>query len=362
MNTITVDQMVDFSNATFEAIVDKSPAMTYVYENYDFHNEFWRNSAKRSGGKRLEGRVNLGEEGNAKHSGIWEDDTHNIVNITKRYEIPWVYSTTNLSWNVLEMNLNSGEEEIFDTLQNKYNNMCREWVDEVLEKIWLTPASASDELTPTGISGWLPLGTDDSTGGWTAYTGTYGDGNSFNVGGLASSATSNARWASYYADHNGNLNDTLMVLLDRAFRKLNFRGPSVPKALDAPNGYKPRFSMYSNDNVIGQINLYLMKSDDQAGARFDKYFGVPHFKGVPLMYVPILDDADTNRYGTDPIFGINHNMVYPIVQSQANWKIGPDVDCAPAGQHNIRRRYGDLQYAVFAPQGRQFAGFLVSQL
>jgi hypothetical protein len=357
----TIDQMVDFSNATFEKIVNRKPAMTYAYSNYDFHNEFWRNSSKQTGGKRLEGRVNLSDEGNARHTGIWEDDTHNIVNISKRYEVAWVYSTTNMSWNVKEMNLNSGPEEIFDTIQNKYDNMCREWVDEVLDKVWLTPASATDDLTPLGISAWLSQGTDGSTGGWTGYTSKYADGNSFNVAGLASSSTSNARWASYYADHDGNLDDSLMVLLDRAFRKLNFRGPSIPKALNAPDGYKPTFSMYSNDNVIGTINLYLMKSDDQAGFRFQNYFGVPHFKGVPIMYVPILDTADTYRYGTDPIFGINHNMIYPIVQSQSNWTIGPDVDCAPAGQHNIRRRYGDLQYAVFAPQGRQFAGFLVNK-
>jgi hypothetical protein len=361
MSTITFDQMVDFSYATFEAILKRKPAHTFVYENYDFHNDFFASAVKQKGGDRLEGRINLADEGNAKHSGIWDDDTHNIVNISRRYEIPWVHSTTNFSFNLIEQDLNSGAEQIFDTVDNKYDNMCREWVDEVLEKIWITPASSSDTLTPHGVSAWLRLGTDDSTGGWTGYSAVYGDGNTYNLGGIASSATSNDRWASYYADHNGNLDDSLLVLLDRAHRKLRFRGPSVPKPLDLQTkGYKPKFAMYSNDSVIGTINQLYAKSDDQMGRHISQHYGVPHFKNVPILYVPILDTADTNRYGTDPIFGINHQMIFPVVQPNWNWKIGKPVNRAPAGQHLINTVYGDLEYAVFGVNPRH-AGFLISQ-
>jgi len=361
MAAISWDAMVDFNLATWEKVVDRKPAYTYQYENYDFHNEFWSSAMKQQGGKRLEGRIQLGDEGNARHANIWDDSTQNIVNIHKRYEIPWVYADTNTSWNIIEQDLNSGDTQIFDEMEAKYDNMCREWVDEVMEKIWLTPANSDDELTPHGISAWLRQGTDDSTGGWTGYTATYGDGTSYYVGGLTCSAATNARFASYYADHNGNLDDSLLVILDRAARKLAFRGPSIPKPLDLNTpGYKPKFAMYTNDNVLGTLNLLYAKSDDQMGIRIDQHFGVPHFKGIPFMYVPILDTADTNRYGTDPIFGINHNMLYPVVQPDNNWRISPAVNRAPAGQPNLMTVYGHLLYAVFGKNPKHM-GFLINE-
>ena len=153
-DVITLDQAVDFTNGTLQHIQSKKPANTFLYENYDFFNDFWKSVVKIRGGKYIEDHVNLGDEGNAKHSGLWDEDTHNVVNIEKKYRTDWVHSTTNFSYNLVEADLNrSGMEEIFDTVQNKYDNMCREWVDEILQKIWSTPASSDDELTPIGIPG-----------------------------------------------------------------------------------------------------------------------------------------------------------------------------------------------------------------
>ncbi len=361
-DTITLQQAVDFTNGTLQHINAKKPANTFLYSTYEFFNSFWKTAVKIRGGKYIEDHVNLGDEGNAKHSGIWDEDTHNVVNIEKKYRTDWVHSTTNFSYNLIEADLNRGGlEEIFDTVENKYDNMCREWVDEMFGKVFLTPNDSSDVLNPVGIAGWLPLGTDNSTGGWTGYTAKYADGNSFNVGGLASSATSNARWASYYADHNGHIDDSLFMILFKAMQKLNFRGPKVPKALDLSTpGYSPTFDMYTSLNVQAQIAQLYAKADDQMGFRPQVHYGVPYFMNIPLEYVPILDTADTYRYGTDPIFGINHNLIYPIVHSTWNFKISEPVNRAAGGQHLVMTVYGDVEYCIHGRQ-RRHAGFNISQ-
>lgn len=357
----TLNHAIDFVNGTLQHIQSKKPANTYLYENYVFFNEFWKSAMKVQGGKYIEDHVNLGDEGNAKHSGLWDEDTHNVVNIEKKYRTDWVHSTTNFSYNLIEADLNNGLEQIFDTVQNKYDNMCREWVDEILQKVWSTPSTSADELTPFGIPGWLTLGTNGSTGGWTGYTGDYSTSGTFNVGGLASSSSSNARWASYYADHDGAIDDTLLVLLFKAMSKLNFVGPNVPKALDlATDGYSPRFSMWTNLNVQATLAQLYAKADDQMGFRPQVHYGVPHFMNIALNYVPILDTANTTLYGTDPIFGINHRLIYPIVHSSWNFKIGEPVNRAAGGQHLVMTVYGDLEYAIHGRQ-RRHAGFLVSQ-
>ena len=361
-DTITLQQAVDFSNATLQHFAATKPAMTYVRENYQALNDFFGSDVKVQGGDYVEDFVNLGDEGNARHAGHWDDDTRNVVNITKKYRTDWVLSKTSMAYNLIEQSLNSGsKEKIFDMVQNKYDNMCREWADDVVNKLLLTPASADDELTPVGLSGWLPLGTDGSTGGWTGYTADYGDTNAFNVGGISCSATDKPRWASYYADHDGNIDDTLLLLLFKAMQKLNFRGPNVPKAmgLNTP-GADARFDMYTSLNVQGQVAQLYAKSDDQMGFRPQVHYGVPHFMNIPLNYWPNLDTADTTRYGTDPIFGVNHQLIYPVVNSQFNWKIWPAVNMAPSNQHLQMVVNADLLYCVHG-RNRRHAGFLISE-
>lgn len=361
-DNITLQQAVDFANATLQHFAAKKPAMTYLYENYSALNDFFGSTIKVQGGDYIEDHVNLGDEGNAQHAGRWDEDTHNVVNIEKKYRTDWVLSKTNLSYNLIEQSLNAGaKEKIFDMVQNKYDNMCREWADDVVQKLISTPASSEDKLTPVGISGWLPLGTNGSTGGWTGYTADYGDTSAFNVGGLSCSSSVNPRWASYYADHDGNIDDSLFLLLFKAMQKLNFHGPKVPKMLDLSTpGVDAKFDMYTSLNVQAQLAQLYAKADDQMGFRPQVHYGVPHFMNIPLNYWPILDTADTTRYGTDPIFGVNHQLLYPVVHSDWSWKITPPINRAPGGQHLVMTVYGDLLYAIHG-RNRRHMGFLISQ-
>jgi hypothetical protein len=363
---LSINNALDITHGTLQHIQQKKPAYTFLYENYTFLNTFWKNRVKVQGGDNVEGHIILGDEGNAKHSGLWDEDTHNIVNISKKYTMDWVHATTNASWNLIEVDINRGPERVYNVVEMKYDNMCREMSDKILEAVFKTPSSSSDALLPHGVSSWLTMGTNNSTGGWTGYSGHYNDGSTpgttYNRGGIASSASSNARWASYYADHNGNLDDSLFTLLDRACRKLNFKGPNVPKALDQnTDGYSPTFSLYSNDTVIGTINQIYAKSDEQFGIRPSQHYGyAPVFKGMPFEYVDLLNTANVSLFGTDPIFGINHNLIYPVVLSGWDFNIMPPEKRTGANQHLVVTTYCDLQYAIFCENPR-IAGFQISQ-
>lgn len=357
METITLDQALDVIRATLNDYKRELPAMTYLYESYRFFNTLWQSRVKKEGGKKVERFISLGDEGNARHRGNWEEDTHNVVNIDKSIIAKWVTASSNLSWNRVEASINSGAARLYDVTANKYRNALRELVDEVYKAAILTPESSSDTLNPVGLSGWFPLGTDDSTGGWTGYTADYGDGTEFNVGELTSSATVNARWASYYADHNGDLDESLLVLLDRATRKVHFEGPMHPQALDGTM-QKDRYSLYSNDNVIGTLNLLYAKNDDQMGRFIGQHFGEPTFKGMRFQYVDILNTADTIRYGTDPIFGINHDLYYPLCLT--DWDFNIDDPRKRDSQHLVITTDMDLVYTYIC-ENRKYAGFQISK-
>jgi hypothetical protein len=354
---VLLNQATDIMQATLQDYVKKMPAMTYLYETYGAFNRTWESRLKREGGKKIERYITLGDEGNAKHRGNWEEDTHNVTNIDYTITADWVTASNNVSWNLVEASINSGAARIYDVIANKYRNCIREIVDEVYAAMWSTPTSATDSLNPFGLPGWITQGTDDSTGGFTGYTGTYStSAASFNVGGLASSASDKARWANFYADHNGVLDETLWVLLDRAYRRVHFEAPQHPKTLNG-TGQRDRYTLFSNDNVIGNLNILAAKSDDQLGYRVDSHFGTPTFRGTPLMYVDILNTAGTNTYGTDPIIGVNSELFYPVCLSGWDFKIGKPRQRDQ--QHLVLTVDVDLVYTYIC-ENRRYCGFLIN--
>jgi len=342
--------------------------MSFTYRNYSFWNTFWKSAKKAQGGDEFEGHVVLGSEDNAKLAGLWDADTHNVKNITKKYTIHWRRATNNFSTNVMEMDINSGPERIYNVSEVKYKAMMRDMVEEVFAATMESPTSSADEVRCDGLFSWLRMGTDDSTGGWTGYAAHYNDGStpgtSYYVGGLTCSSTVNPGFANYYADHNGNIDDSLLMILDRACRKLNFEGPSTPVKLTMDlEGYKPTFSLYSTDNVIGTLNMLYAKSDDQMGrpGLVEKHFGIPYFKSMPFQYVDAFDTANVSLYGTDPIVGINHNLIYPVVHTNWDFKVGKPVERNGEGSnHLVLTTYADVLFVVFCEMPHE-AGFLISQ-
>lgn len=358
MDDVLIAQATDILQATLPDLSKKRCVLTYAYSNYGLMNSFWKDRAKLGGGDEVERFITLQDEGNAGHRNRWSEDTHNVVNTDHTISADWVLLSGNLSWNVIEQDMNKGAARIYDKIENKYNNAIREMADELYNAIPVTPTSATDVDKPHGIAGWLSLGADGDTGGWGGARGRYDDastpGTAYSIGSI--NGTTYSRWASYYADHDGDLDDSLLVLLDRACRKLNFQGPQLGKTLDKES---LNFSLYSNDNVIGNINLLYAKSDDQMGIRVNRHFGDnPVFKGMTFQYVDLFDTANTNISGTDPIFGVNHNLLYPVVLN--NWDMKISKPRQRDKQHLVLTVDMDMVYSIIC-EDRRRAGFQISQ-
>jgi len=358
MESITIEQATDILQATLEDVKKNSCPLTYLYSSYKLFNSLWKDRVKSEGGDKIERFITLKDEGNAKHQGNWEKDTHNVLNTDENIIVNWRRASSNFSYNVIEMDMNKGNAQIYNKVQNKYNNTLREIVDEIYDAALSTPTSSADKLSPQGLPAHLSLGTI-ATSGWTGYSARYNDGSTpggtYNSGTIASSAANKSRWASYYADHAGDIDDSLLVLLDRACRKLAFDGPAFPEKLPGPTF---KFSLYSNDNIIGSLNLLYAKSDDQMGYRVSEHFRYPNFKGVPFVYVDQLDTANASLYGTDPIYGINHELIYPVVLNNWDFKIGKPR--SRDEQHVVLTVDIDVVYNYIC-ENRRRAGFLLSE-
>ncbi len=355
-------QALDIWNATLQHIMTEKPALAnFAYNKYQFYNMFFRNAVKVKGGDHLEGHITLQSEGNASHAGIWDQDTLVKKNIGRKYTMPWRQAKGGMLWNLMETSLNSGAEKIYDTLEQQYESAIKDIIDEVYLAILTGQTSANDVTRPYSVFSWLPFGTASSTGGWTGYSGHYNDGNgasaaTFDRGGIASSSTNNANWASYFADHAGNLDETLLTYVDRAIRKLNFQAPMIPKTVGEMNG-NIDFSLHTNDNVISKLNTFYSKSDDNMGYNRDSHWGTPTIKSIPLAYVDILDTARTSVYGTDPVLGLNHASIKPVIHQDWNFQ---EIDGKDPNRSVVLQKIIYLRYQIFAWNPR-FAGFLISQ-
>jgi len=352
----------DIWNATLQNIVTKEPALaTFAYTNYQWYNMFFQNSHKVKGGDHLEGHITLDSEGNARLVGIWEQDTLEKKNIQKKYRAYWRQAKGGMLWNLMETSLNSGAEKIYDTLSSQYRSAVKDIIETVYLSLLTGPTSATDDESPYSINTWLRVGTASSTGGWTGYQARYNDGSTpgtaFDTAGLTSSASVNTGWASYYADHLGNIDESLLSLLDVAVRKLNFQAPIIPSDPSMGKNGLINFSMYSSNNVLKKLNTFYAKADDNMGYNRDSHYGTPTFMSIPFAYCDILDTARTSLYGTDPIFGLSHSQIYPVIHSDWNFKT---IQTQDPNRAVVLQKLMYLRYQMWCENPR-WAGFLISQ-
>ena len=354
----------DYWNATLQNIVEEKPALaTFAYENYELFNKFFQNALKVKGGDSLEGHITLDSEGNARLVGIWEQDNLEKKNINKKYTAYWRQATGGMMWNLMETSVNAGKQKIYDVLETQYESAVKDIIEAIYLSMVTGPTSATDDDSPNSLNTWLRIGTASSTGGWTGYQSRYNDstttpGTAYDTAGLTSSSTVNTGWASYYADHLGNIDESCLSMLDEAVRRLNFRAPTVPKTIGAGNGLL-KFSMYTSNNVFKKLNTFYSKSDDNMGyeKNRDSHWGTPTFLGIPFAYCDLLNTARPGLYGTDPIFGLNHNEIFPIIHQDWNFK---ELDGQDPNRMHVLRKKIWVRYQMWC-RNPKYAGFLISQ-
>ena len=356
MAEVELADALDIGFATLWDIRRKRPPLaTYAYSTYQFFNTFFKGNVK-TVGKALEGHVTLDSEKNATHKGFWDADALIKKNISKRYRLGWALASGGMMWNLIEQIINSNPAAIYDVWQQQYDSCVKDMVEEVFSAIMTGRTDEDDTDRPYGISSWLSLGTISTTGGFTGRYGCYNDGDTagavFDKGGISGNTW--ADWRSYFADHDGNIDDSLLSILDEANLVLNFQPPTIPEKLPME---RVKFATYTSKNVITKLNTFYAKSDDNMGYHPHAHYGTPSFNRIPMVYCPPLDTANGSVWGTDPIFGINHDVIYPVILKGMDFKIVKRPD---SNRHNVMSLFMDLVYNVWCNTSPKYAGYLIT--
>ena len=365
MSGITIEQATDLGYATLQAFDPNDIEMTLKHTTYEVVNRWLTGDRKiLSGGDSVKFYLSLKDTGNAMHVRDYETDSPNVANTDVEGTVNWVHAQTSFTYTMKELAMNSGNRtRIYDLFKTRRLNCLREFGDMLEEAAWKTPLDATEDRSPHGLPAWIcQADADSSTGAFNGYVGDYttaADGESAyaNVAGIACTSLVNTRWANFYADHNDQLNDSLMKLLRRAFRKTKFQTPIIAKQAIDPNSDFNNFRLYTNSDVLDELEELAVKSDDSIGADLGKYAGGTIFKGIPFKYIDSLDTELTYVYGGNPIFGINHGNFYGYILAGEDFRLNKPMN--KVGQHNVFTVYYDLTYA-YVCKNRRTGGFLVS--
>ena len=355
---LTVQQSLDLVNATHDDFTLDKLSAVLTYPKYEVLNDILRNKKKMAAGTNYTTEIQLEDATNGGSVGmLFYNDTSNVNDTDQTVTTPWKRYTNNVSYDRIQMSINQSEKtRIYNYLKSKKLAMYRKAADDIQALFWSTPTGTADSTNPWGVPGWLTMGTDDSAGGFTGGAASYTDGTAFNCGGLSS--TTYAKWANWYADHQGNLNETFLDTLGDGCRATDFEAPVSPGKVDGINEQGPAgLAFYTSNNVIKQVEKIARNSDDRIGYDLGKYQGKTMYKNIMFHYVKILDTASANLYGTDPLFAINFDILYPVVLEDWYFQVDQDKN---AFSHTVITQYVDLVWNVHC-ENKQQAGFLISE-
>jgi len=369
MSMPTLDHNLDVIHGTLERWLKKQPPLTFAYQTYEFFNTFFSKDVMQVRGKSLKGAVTTGTVGNARASNVWAEDSVIVKNITKTFELDIIkHYMGAMAFNKVEADANaSSPEQIFDATQLQYKNAMREVVEKIYLAAWTGPTSANDVDSMYGIPTWLSLGTSGSAGGYTGYLGRYNDasdtgaaaGTSFAKAGLTSTSSAVPEFASYYIDHDGNLDESLYTSISKLLMVQNFKAPRMI----ANNGV-PMVShaCYTNQDMILTLNALNAKLNANVGAQPNSNGYYPSSGpvlpgGIPTVYVDILNTQRDSIYGKDPLYFVNHKVLYPTVLG--NWKFRITEDDA-TNRHLVKNYFIDYVGQTWCDHPR-YAGGLISK-
>lgn len=360
---ININRATDLLMATLGHYEKDRFQLTLDHQTYEVLNQwFKKGKTLYDGGDRAEFYIQLKDSNNASHTRLYDTDNVNVAQVMTQGTQNWTHAKTAWAFDVRELAMNKGNRtRIYNMLRSRVAAAYKDLADLLEESAWKTPTSATDDLNPCGIFGWLTQGTNAQTGDFDGYNPNYWttSDSDFYAGGINCTSSVSTKWANYYADHDDALDHSLLKLMSRAIRKTGFQTPIVAgKALDPESGYS-NFRIYTNDEVLSELEDLAIKSDDRVGADLGKYSGAVTYKNIPLRYVDILDTAKTYVYGGNPIVGVNHNHFYPIVLSDNNFRITRPTP--RSGSHNVLEGFVDVTYA-YVCDNRRAGGWLISDM
>jgi len=278
-------------------------------------------SVVEQGGPSISFRIKTRNTGNARTSGLFDQDITKVEDVMISASVPWAKQTTNFSYDVDEPEFQSDRETIIKILQIRKHDAESDMAELMEQLFWSAPTSSTD-AKPFGIPFWIQKSSTTPAGGHTG-----GNPGGFAAGCAGVSSTDYPRWRNWSFNYTQPTTDDLVKKVKKALAFTNFVAPVPHPEL----GFgKSDYNIYTTYRVMEPLERLAETRNDNLGSDLAKYIGTVTIGGVPVKWVPYLEANDTS----DPLYGVNWRTLRPIIKKGANMRLNPPIQ--GARQHTTR--------------------------
>ena len=348
---IGFDQMADLINGTYQRIEKLSILqIAQTYNDYVFINRLFdpKKTIVKSGRSIARNMITQRERA-AYHTQPFGNDSIEWQDVTARQEVPWRRTTRPMIFDEYEDILNSGPDELFDTMKVKEINNALDLCELIEEDIHTKPADSTDTTTPWGIPMYLvENATDGFNGGNPAGFTT--------VAGINRSTAGNEyhknytfTWAGYNFEDDG-----VVEKLIKACDYTKFKAPRIAsldgKGVGEPQGMDRMF--LCNRTPFVELRRLLRAQNDDLGKDLDPFADGAVLRQNPIVWV---QQMDTGRAAVshDTIRMVDWKWLYPVVTKGVFFR-RHEAKPHPT-KHNAMVVWTDLQWNLWGENFRRMA-------
>jgi hypothetical protein len=246
---------------------------------------------------------------NVGYSKPYDTEDFNRYESVVQSNINWSMQRAGWIFDEREQELNAGPEQIVD-LQKIERYKCLVAQAKFYESaVWdrpVKPVTANDDYPILGIPYWITKGGTTTNAG---FLGGVLSGWGTDVGGL--SPTDIPEWNNYAGLYTEVTPADLIAKVRTAMDLCGFEAP-VPAPSGAMHPGKPRFTLHTNQRVKQALENLIINQNTDNGNDLASRDGKVTIRGVPVEYVPYLDND-----ATDPLYGIDWDTMKWAVKG--NW-------------------------------------------
>lgn len=316
----------DLLNSTLKKL-DRGHVENLVatYQGYSGDEFMQKHRVKVRGGTSIDFNVVVDTAGNARMTGLYENDSVGKKDGIVTGNEPWRHGTTAAMWEEREFAMNSSsEEQILDLIKLQKDMAMQDWADLVEAQIWAQPTS--DSLNIRGVPYWIVYNASEGFNG--------GNPSNFSSGAGGINSSTYSGWKNYTANYTNVSRDDLIDKMKRGFLKTNWKSPhpfqgekqtidrcyytGTEQIIDLE-----QLAENQNDNLGFELAPF---SNRQMGTKSAPTSKVISFKGCPILHVPYLDAGDDDTGDTlpsNPVYGIDHSTFFFYVLKDEFMRASP---------------------------------------
>ena len=317
---------------------------------------FQESSVTYEAGPSIQWNLMTDNSGAAKQTGLFAVDDLNIGDVMSTAEIGWKHTTVNYAIERREIAFNRDPRRIVDLVKVRRNDAMISLTEHLETQFWSKPANDA-ALDMNGVGYWISdaigMTTDglsagefgfvgDTASGFTKVAGIdptnvprwqngLGEFAASDVSSAANTITALTNGTSAVVNQPG-----ILEVMKEAYVKCNFR-PMPNASYPSYNPSPERWGIYCGYDTLSALEIMQNRLNDRVVSRdvATDANGVTTFRGVPIEYVPKLDNFTGN-----PIYMIQWGSFRSVLLSGEYLKeTGPDT--AP-NQHTVFTTHVDL--------------------